>query len=158
MVSFCTACSRAGSLSALFLGTEPPKQSLAFTESRQLDYVALEQERVALLAKLKAAGGAAGLDAAAAAKADAQASSQAPLQLKAKVPHRLDSADVGGFGAGLGGAGGGVQQGGQQQRQLTVTLLLSNTTKAALQVSPWLCCCGLCAVTMCVCLEPAGNC
>lgn len=124
----------AGTLSVLFLGTEPPKQSIAFTESRPLDYAAMEQERVALLAKLKAAGGAAGLDAAAAAKAEAQAgSSQAPLLLKAKVPNRLDSAEMGGFGAGLGG--GGVQQGGQQQRQLTVTLLLSNTTKSALQVS-----------------------
>jgi hypothetical protein len=95
----------------------------------------MEQERVTLLAKLKAAGGAAGLYAAAAAKAQAQAgSSQAPLLLKAKMLNRLDSAEMGGFGAGLGG--GGVQQGSQQQRQLTVTLLLSNTTKSAWQVSP----------------------
>jgi hypothetical protein len=103
----------------------------------------MEQERVALLAKLKAAGGAAGLDAAAAAKAEAQAgSSQAPLLLKARVPNRLDSAEMGGFGAGLGGGGG--QQGSQQQRQLTVTLLLSNTTKSAFQVSAGLCCQDIC--------------
>jgi flagellar hook-length control protein FliK len=129
----------------MFLGTEPPKQSIAFTESRPLDYAAMEQERVALLAQLKAAGGAAGLDAAAAAKAEAHAgSSQAPLLLRAKVPNRLDSAELGGFGAGMGGSG--MQQGSQQQRQLTVTLLLSNTTKSALQVSL------SCVAGRCVCL------
>jgi hypothetical protein len=94
----------------------------------------MEQERVALLSKLKAAGGTAGLEAAAAAKAEAKAgSSQAALVLKAKVPSRLDSADSSGIGGGFGaGLGGGV---GGQQGQLTVTLLLSNMTTAALLVS-----------------------
>lgn len=125
----------AGNLSVLYLGTEPPKQALAFSESRPVDYAAMEQERVALLAQLKAAGGTAGLEAAAAAKAEAkEGSSQAALVLKAQVPTWLDSADSnsisGSFGSGLGAGAGG-----QQQRQLTVTLLLSNTTAAALQVS-----------------------
>lgn len=124
----------AGNLSVLYLGTEPPKQALAFSESRPVDYAAMEQERVALLSKLKAAGGTAGLEAAAAAKAEAKAgSSQAALVLKAKVPSRLDSADSSGIGGGFGaGLGGGV---GGQQGQLTVTLLLSNMTTAALLVS-----------------------
>lgn len=142
-------CVLAGNLSVLYLGTEPPKQTIAFSESRQLDYAAMEEERVALLAKLRAAGGSAGLDAAAAAKAEAKAaggssSSQAPLVLKAKVPSRLDSSAEaasssmsisGSFGAGLGGGIGGGQQGGSSSsQQLTVTLLLTNTTKAPLQV------------------------
>lgn len=129
----------AGSLSILYLGTEPPKQTVAYSEAKLLDYTAMEQERLALLSKLKAAGGAAGLDAAAAAKAEAKAgSNQAPLLLKAKVPNRLDSTDSssssisGGFGAGLGG-GIGQPGGQQQQQQLTAVLTLSNTTTAALQ-------------------------
>jgi hypothetical protein len=112
---------------------------VAYSEAKPLDYTAMEQERLALLSKLKAAGGAAGLDAAAAAKAEAKAgSSQAPLLLKAKVPSRLDSTDnssssiSGGFGAGLGG-GIGQPGGQQQQQQLTAVLNLSNTATAALQ-------------------------
>jgi hypothetical protein len=127
----------AGNLSVLYLGTEPPKQTIAFSEARPMDYAAMEQERLALLSKLKGAGGAAGLDAAAAAKAEAKAgSSQAPLLLKAKVPGRLDSADTGSISGAFGsGLGSGFGQQGQQQ-QLTVTLTLSNTTTGALQV--WL--------------------
>lgn len=124
----------------MYLGTEPPKQTVTYSAAKALDYTAMEQERLALLSKLKAAGGAAGLDAAAAAKAEAKAgSNQAPLLLKAKVPSRLDSTDSsisisGGFGAGLGGGIG--QLGGQhqqQQQQLSVVLTLANTTTAALQ-------------------------
>lgn len=136
-----------GRLSVLYLGTEPPKQSIAFAESQALDYAVMEEERRALLAQLQEAGGAAGLDAAAAAKAEATSgSSQAPLVLKARVPSRLDAPGgddaagmgriSGAFGAGLGGGIGGVGSRWQQQaRQLTLALLLSNTTKATLKVS-----------------------
>lgn len=120
----------------MYLGTEPPKQTVVYSEAKPLDYKAMEQERLALLSKLKAAGGAAGLDAAAAAKAEAKAgSNEAPLLLKAKVPSRLDSTDSsisisGGFGAGL---GGGIGQPGGRQQQLSVVLQLANSTTAALQ-------------------------
>lgn len=121
----------------LYLGTEPPKQTIAFSEARPMDYAAMEQERLALLSKLKAAGGAAGLDAAAAAKAEAKGSSSlAPLVLKVKVPNRLDSADTGSISGAFGsGLGSGFGQQGQQQ-QLTVALTLSNNTTGALQVWP----------------------
>jgi hypothetical protein len=101
-----------------------------------MDYAAMEQERLALLSKLKAAGGAAGLDAAAAAKAEAMGGSshQAPLLLRAKVPGRLDNADTGSISGAFGsGLGSGFGQQGQQQ-QLTVTLTLSNTTMGTLKV------------------------
>jgi len=101
-----------------------------------MDYAAMEEERVMLLSKLKAAGGSAGLDAAAAAKAEAKAGgSQHPLVLRAKVPTQLDSAVMssisGSFGAGLGGSLG-IEG---RPAQLTVPLVLSNTTKSSLQVS-----------------------
>lgn len=101
-----------------------------------MDYAAMEEERVMLLSKLKAAGGSAGLDAAAAAKAEAKAGgSQHPLVLRAKVPTQLDSAAMssisGSFGAGLGSSLGADGR----PAQLTVPLVLCNTTKSSLQVS-----------------------
>jgi len=45
----------AGKLSVMYLGSQPPKQSMSFANSRQVDYAAMEQERRALLA-MQAAG------------------------------------------------------------------------------------------------------
>ncbi|WIA34315.1 hypothetical protein OEZ86_012654 [Tetradesmus obliquus] len=136
-----------GKLSVLYLGSEPPKQSVSFAESKQLDYAAMEAERKALLTQIKAAGGA-GWDPAAAAPAAAAgkgaAAAAKELVLRAQVPSRLDDADrivreggegppgsnadgVAGFGAAGGAAAAGV-------KQLTVTLLLSNTTKSSMKV------------------------
>lgn len=123
----------------LYLGTEPPQQTVAFADARPLDYAAMEQERLALLAKLQAAGGAAGLDAAAAAKAEAKAGGgqDTLMLLKASVPSRLDAAGMGSisgsFGDGVGGSMGAGWQQGRQQR-LTVSLHLTNTSKSPLQV------------------------
>ncbi|WIA14131.1 hypothetical protein OEZ85_002674 [Tetradesmus obliquus] len=136
-----------GKLAVLYLGSEPPKQSVSFAESKQLDYAAMEAERKALLTQIKAAGGA-GWDPAAAAPAAAAgkgaAAAAKDLVLRAQVPSRLDDADrivreggegppgsnadgVAGFGAAGGAAAAGV-------KQLTVTLLLSNTTKSSMKV------------------------
>jgi hypothetical protein len=135
----------AGKLSVLYLGSEPPKQSISFSESKQLDYAAMEAERKALLAQIKIAGGA-GWDPAAATAASkgaaAGAAAAKDLVLRAQVPSRLDSADrivredgmgldadgVAGFGATVVAAAAGV-------KQLTVTLLLSNTTKSSMKAS-----------------------
>uniref|UniRef100_A0A383VDZ0 PTHB1 N-terminal domain-containing protein n=1 Tax=Tetradesmus obliquus TaxID=3088 RepID=A0A383VDZ0_TETOB len=135
-----------GKLSVLYLGSEPPKQSVSFAESKQLDYAAMEAERKALLTQIKAAGGA-GWDPAATAPAAAAgkgaAAAAKDLVLRAQVPSRLDDADrivreggegppgsnadgVAGFGAAGGAAAAGV-------KQLTVTLLLSNTTKSSMK-------------------------
>jgi hypothetical protein len=111
-----------------------------------MDYAAMEDERKALLLQLQQAGAAAGLDAAIAAKAAAKAAaarSAGPLLLKAKVPSRCDTAAAvgtgsitGAFGAGL--AGGLARSGSSStscpQQQLTLTLVLTNTGKAALKV------------------------
>ncbi|KAF8061317.1 bbs9 [Scenedesmus sp. PABB004] len=45
----------AGRLAVLYLGTEPPRHAPAFAEARPLDYAAMEAERRALLAKIRAA-------------------------------------------------------------------------------------------------------
>lgn len=135
--SWCSHVCAAGRLTVLYLGSEPPKQSISFAESRQLDYASMEQETRALMAKIKAAG-AAGLDVAAgaaAAAATAAAGSASGLVIRAQVPGRLDAADKalgdGGVGSGFSGNSGGSSA----VRQLTVTLLLSNATKHSLQAS-----------------------
>lgn len=136
----------AGKLAVLYLGSEPPRQSIAFSESRQLDYAAMEAERRALLAQIKAAGAADWDPAAAAAvrPAAGTGTTRPPqdLVLRAQVPSRLDptehnilDSNLGGFeGGGRVGFGGGAATGGSGVRQLTVSLMLSNTTKAALEV------------------------
>jgi hypothetical protein len=113
----------------------------------------MEAERKALLMQIKAAGGTgwdpAAAPPAAAGKGAAAAAAAKDLVLRAQVPSRLDSADrivredgvgmsgfdggdgVAGFGA-AGGAAAAAAAGGV--KQVTVTLLLSNTTKAALKV------------------------
>jgi hypothetical protein len=109
----------------------------------------METERKALLAQIKAAGGAgwdpAAATPAAAGKGLAGEAAAKDLVLRAQVPSRLDPADrivredgvglsglngegaAAGFGAASGVAAAGV-------KQLTVTLLLSNTTKSSLKV------------------------
>jgi hypothetical protein len=144
----------AGKLSVLYLGSEPPKQSISFAESKQLDYAAMEAERKTLLSQIKAAGGTswdpAAAPPAAAGKGAAAAAAAKDLVLRAQVPSRLDAADrivredgvgasgfdgcdgVAGFGTAGGAAAAAAAAGGV--KQVTVTLLLSNTTKSALKV------------------------
>ena len=120
----------------LYLGSEPPKQSISFAESRQLDYAAMEQESKQLMARIKAAT-AAGLDVAAGAAAAAAAKqATSGLIIKAQVPSRLDAADrVLGEGGMLRSGGSGSSSSSSSVRQVTVTLLLSNNTKGILQAS-----------------------
>eukprot|EP00775_Hariotina_reticulata_P008314 gene8314-8499_t len=125
-----------GKLSVLYLGSEPPKQSISFANSRQLDYTAMEQERRSLLAKIQAAG-AGGMDAAMAAKAAGGPSSStgpaSDLVLKAQVPSRMDAPEqVLGEGGPANGFGAQASNA-AAVKQLTITLLLHNTSAAALQ-------------------------
>jgi hypothetical protein len=136
LVALCHSCAFTGKLSVLYLGSEPPKQSISFANSRQVDYSAMEQERRALLATIQAAG-APDIEAAVRAAARGLNSSAGPpsdLVLKAQVPSRLDAGDQVLGEGGIANGFGAQASNAAAFKQLTITLLLHNTSAAALQV------------------------
>ena len=116
-----------GRLSVVYLGTDPPQHTVAYADSKEVDYAALDAERRELMGVMKQHQGASGHDAAAAVAAAKAMDQPEQLLLKAQVPARLDA--LGSMGAlggrGMsGGRGGGADAG--ERRQMTIRVLCTH--------------------------------
>lgn len=116
----------------LYLGSEPPRAALSFTQTRALDYEAMERERRMLLMRIREAG-ADGTPLPSAAATAAATAAGGALLLRARVPSRLDApaAVAGTVGAAM-WRSERPRENDSSCRQLTVTLLLSNTSDVEL--------------------------
>jgi Bardet-Biedl syndrome 9 protein len=117
-----------GRLSVVYLGTDPPQHTVAYADSKEVDYAALEAERRELMGVIKQHQAASVNGEAAAVVAAAKAVEQPEqLLLKAQIPARLDGSSsmgvLGGRAMG-GGKGGGADAG--ERRQMTIRVHVSH--------------------------------